>query len=131
MAGLKGFFQKLLGNNVPTSAADAFPAASNLPKNTTAASATEPEDYSLDSGQSAAELYEQVRAAAAPIDAAASPEELCGLHAEMTTDDIEQQLAYLYRRYNRAAASLDATMNREAEIMLDAVVAMRKTYLGK
>lgn len=131
MAGLSGFFKKLLGNNEPKSAASAFPAASNLPTNATAASATNTEDYSLDSGQSAAELYEQVRAASAPINAETPQEELCGLHSEMTTEDIEQQLAYLYRRYNRAAASLDAAMNREAEIMLDAVIAMREKYLGK
>ncbi len=131
MAGIKSFFNKLLSNKTPSSAADAFPAPSDLPTNSTAASATNSEEYSLDSGQSAAELYEQVRAASAPINAETPDEELCGLHAGMTTEDVEQQLAYLYRRYNRAAASLDATMNREAEIMLDAIVAMRKKYLGK
>lgn len=131
MAGLSGFFKKFLGNNAPKPTADPSPEASDLPTNATASSATNTEDYSLDAGQSAADLYEQVRAASAPINAETPHEELCGLHSEMTTDDVEQQLAYLYRRYNRAAASLDATMNREAEIMLDAVVAMRKKYLGK
>jgi len=131
MAGLTGFFKKLLGNNTPTSATKPASAASNLPTKSSAESATHPEEYSLDTGQSAAQLYEQVRAASAPIGTETPHEDLCGLHSEMTTEDIEHQLAYLYRRYNRAAASLDTTMNREAEIMLDAVVAMRRKYLGK
>lgn len=127
MAGLSGFFKKILGNNPPKPAKKSSRKASELPTNPT----TNSEDYSLDAGQSAADLYAQVRAASAPINPDTPHEELCGLHSEMTTEDIEQQLAYLYRRYNRAAASLDTKMNREAEIMLDAVVAMRKKYLGK
>ena len=57
------------------------------------------------------------------------PEQLCGISATMTQDQIRDHLAMLYRRHNRAAASLDAHLREEAEIMLDAVVQCREKLL--
>ncbi len=57
------------------------------------------------------------------------PEQLCGISATMTQDQIREHLAMLYRRHNRAASSLDAHLREEAEIMLDAVVHCREKLL--
>lgn len=64
------------------------------------------------------------------IDPNASPEVLCGLRDGMTKDELREHLAALYRRHNRAASSLDDQLRREAEIMLEAIVACRERYLG-
>lgn len=48
----------------------------------------------------------------------------------MTKDELREHLAALYRRHNRAASSLDDQLRREAEIMLEAIVACRERYLG-
>jgi hypothetical protein len=61
----------------------------------------------------------------------ASPEELCGLTPGMTPDEIRERLAMLYRRHNRAAASLDAALRSEAETMLDAIVQCRERLTGR
>lgn len=60
----------------------------------------------------------------------ARPEELCGLSPGMTQDQIRDHLASLYRRHNRAASSLEADLREEAELMLDAIVRCRETFLG-
>ena len=49
----------------------------------------------------------------------------------MTRDEIKARLALLYRRYNRATSSLDAKLRAEAEVMLDAVVALREKTFGQ
>jgi hypothetical protein len=64
------------------------------------------------------------------IDPTARPEDLCGLTPGMTTEEIRDHLAMLYRRHNRAASSLEGDLREEAEIMLDAVVRCRETFLG-
>jgi len=60
----------------------------------------------------------------------ARPEELCSLSPGMTQDQIRDHLAALYRRHNRAASSLEADLREEAELMLDAIVRCRETFLG-
>jgi hypothetical protein len=64
------------------------------------------------------------------LDAATPPEQLCGLTPEMTKEQIRDHLAMLYQRHNRAASSLEADLREEAELMLDAVVRCRETFLG-
>ena len=63
------------------------------------------------------------------LDPSQPPEILCDLRDGMTEEELQQQLAALYKRHNRAASSLDPKRRREAEIMLDAVVECRKKYL--
>ena len=48
----------------------------------------------------------------------------------MSKDEIKARLAFLYRRYNRATSSLDENLRAEAEIMLDAIVAVRERTFG-
>jgi hypothetical protein len=47
----------------------------------------------------------------------------------MKAEQIRDHLAMLYRRHNRAAASLDAGLREEAELMLDAIVQCREKFL--
>lgn len=58
------------------------------------------------------------------------PDELCGVTAEMTEEEVREQLAFLYRRYNRATSSLDPQLRAESEMMLDAIVAVREKHFG-
>jgi hypothetical protein len=48
----------------------------------------------------------------------------------MSTDQIRDHLARLYRRHNRAASSLEDGLRQEAERMLEAVVQCREKFLG-
>ncbi len=48
----------------------------------------------------------------------------------MSTDEIRDHLARLYRRHNRAASSLEDDLRQEAERMLEAVVQCREKFLG-
>ena len=57
-------------------------------------------------------------------------DELCGITASMSKDQIRERLAFLYRRYNRATSSLSPDLRAEAEVMLDAVVIMREKHFG-
>lgn len=57
-----------------------------------------------------------------------SPESICGINVKMPKYEIRKRLAVLYRRYNRAASSLDAKMRAESEMMLDAIVKVREKY---
>ncbi len=59
---------------------------------------------------------------------APSPESLCGITVKMPKYEIRKRLAVLYRRYNRAASSLDAGMRAESEMMLDAIVKVREKH---
>jgi hypothetical protein len=82
----------------------------------------------------------QPAAAAAPAKAAPAPappppkpksvEELCGITPRMNKEEVRSKLAVLYRRYNRAAGSLDSKLRAEAEEMLDAIVAVRDKVFG-
>ena len=74
-------------------------------------------------------VAEWEREARRGIDRDAPPEQLCGLTPDMSRDEIRDHLAMLYRRHNRAASSLDGTLREEAEIMLDAVVRCRESFL--
>lgn len=65
----------------------------------------------------------------APL-AGPTPEEICGIAPRMPKDQIRQRLALLYRRYNRAASSLDPKLRHEAERMLDAIVTVRENVFG-
>jgi hypothetical protein len=57
-------------------------------------------------------------------------EEMCGVTSKMGKEEVRQKLALLYRRYNRATSSLDAKLRSEAEVMLDAIVAVREKVIG-
>lgn len=57
-------------------------------------------------------------------------EELCGIDAKMNKDQIRERLKLLYRRHNRAASSLDPKIRAEADVMLDAIVAIREKTFG-
>ena len=71
-------------------------------------------------------------AKAAPVTKPAqTPEELCGIKAGMSKDEISAQLKLLYRRYNRGASSLDAKVRSEADAMLDAIVDVREKHFGE
>jgi hypothetical protein len=59
-----------------------------------------------------------------------SPEELCGIDAKMNKEAIRERLKLLYARFNRAASSLDEKTRREADVMLDAIVAVREKHFG-
>jgi hypothetical protein len=59
-----------------------------------------------------------------------TPEELCGITPKMAKDEVREQLALLYKRYNRATSSLDTTLKGEAEMMLDAIVVVREKVFG-
>ncbi len=67
---------------------------------------------------------------AAPPAPARSPEELCGIEAKMNKDQVRDRLKLLYRRFNRAASSLDARTRAEADQMLDAIVQVREKTFG-
>ncbi len=73
---------------------------------------------------------EWAKQAARRINPGATPEQLCGIEPGMTQEQISGQLAILYRRHNRAASSLEASLREEAEIMLDVIASMRQKHLG-
>lgn len=60
-----------------------------------------------------------------------TPEELLGIEPKMNKEQIRDQLKLLYRRYNRAASSLDGSTRSEADSMLDAIVAVREKHFGE
>lgn len=60
-----------------------------------------------------------------------SPEELCGITPKMNKEQIRDQLKLLYRRFNRAASSLDLKTRSEADAMLDAIVSVREKHFGQ
>lgn len=62
---------------------------------------------------------------------ARSPEDLCEITSRMTKAQIQARLKLLYRRYNRAASSLDARTRAEAERMLEAIVLVREKHFGE
>ena len=63
--------------------------------------------------------------------APSTPEEMCGITPKMTKEQIGAQLKVLYRRYNRGASSLNATVREDADRMLDAIVAIREKTFGE
>jgi len=67
----------------------------------------------------------------AKVEPKLSPEELCDIKPGMAREEIREHLAMLFRRHNRAAASLDEKLRSEAEVMLDAIVAVREKYLAR
>ena len=81
-----------------------------------------------DKSSSAAARDAWAREAARPIDASATPEELCGISPDMPREQIAEKLAALYRRHNRAASSLEAHLREEAEFMLEVIAAMKQKY---
>jgi len=58
-------------------------------------------------------------------------EDLLGIDAKMGKEQIRDHLKLLYRRYNRAASSLDHAVRSEADSMLDAIVAVREKHFGE
>ena len=54
---------------------------------------------------------------------------MCGIAPNMPKEKIREELAKLFRRHNRAGASLDEKLREEAEVMLDAIVSVRERYL--
>lgn len=60
-----------------------------------------------------------------------TPEELCEIQSGMSKSDIHARLKLLYRRYNRAASSLEAKTRAEAEKMLNAIVEVREKHFGQ
>jgi hypothetical protein len=59
-----------------------------------------------------------------------TPEEICGITAKMSKDEVRTRLAFLYKRYNRATSSLNAKLRAEANEILDAVVEVREKVFG-
>lgn len=74
---------------------------------------------------------QKAAASVAPASAAVSPEKLCGIEPKMSKDQIRDRLKLLYRRYNRAASSLDNATRLEADGMLDAIVQVREKTFGE
>ena len=72
----------------------------------------------------------KVRRLVTPSAPTIDPETLCGITAEMTHEEVYARLASLYRRYNRATSSLNASLRSEAEQMLTAIVAVRERIWG-
>lgn len=60
----------------------------------------------------------------------ATAESLCGISPKMPREEVKAQIKLLYRRYNRAASSLDVNVRAEAERMLDAIVEVREKRIG-
>jgi hypothetical protein len=60
-----------------------------------------------------------------------SADELCEVTSKMNKDQIRERLRLLYRRYNRAASSLNAATRAEAEKMLNAIVTVREKNFGE
>jgi len=58
-----------------------------------------------------------------------TPEGICGIDPAMDREAIRRHLATLYKRHNDAAGSLDPALRKEAEVMLDAIVACREKYV--
>lgn len=56
--------------------------------------------------------------------------ERCGITHDMDPQQVRQQLAFLYRRYNRAASSLNANLRVEARQYLDAIAELREQHFG-
>ena len=89
--------------------------------------------------QSAAEAKKASAAPAAPaaapqplkVEPPKSAEELCGVEGKMNKEQVRERLRLLYRRYNRAASSLNAATRAEAERMLDAIVSVREKHFGE
>ncbi|MBE7498357.1 MAG: hypothetical protein HS117_25750 [Verrucomicrobiaceae bacterium] len=77
-------------------------------------------------------LDQVVKGRAADMPAKArTPEELCEITPKMSKDEIKARLKLLFRRFNRGASSLDPKVRAEADIMLDAVVAVREKHFGE
>ncbi len=76
-----------------------------------------------------AEALRQAALEAARIEASKDPEVLCGVNAKMSPVEIENRLAALYRRHNRAASSLNEEMREEAEHMLESIAICRERLL--
>jgi len=64
------------------------------------------------------------------VEPAKSPDELCGIEPKWNKDQVKERLKLLYRRYNRAASSLNNSTRGEADAMLDAIVAVREKHFG-
>ena len=60
-----------------------------------------------------------------------TPEGLLGIEPKMNKEQIREHLKLMYRRYNRAASSLDNNTRSEADSMLDAIVAVREKHFGE
>ena len=72
-----------------------------------------------------------LKPASEPVAAVAqSPEEMCGITSKMNKEAIREHLKMLYARFNRSASSLAAKTRKEADAMLDAIVAVREKHFG-
>jgi hypothetical protein len=87
------------------------------------------EKYQSEKGKTADKKASK-SAAKTPAKKPPTAEELCGVTSKMGKDEVRQKLALLYRRYNRATSSLDSKLRSEAEVMLDAIVAVREKVIG-
>lgn len=68
--------------------------------------------------------------ATAPAAPPKTPEEMCEVTSKMTKSEIHARLKLLYKRYNRAASSLNAQTRSEADAMLNAIVEVREKHFG-
>ncbi|MDB6120990.1 MAG: hypothetical protein JWO08_4771 [Verrucomicrobiaceae bacterium] len=68
---------------------------------------------------------------AAKSSAPKTPEGLLGIEPKMSKEQIREHLKLMYRRYNRAASSLDNNTRSEADSMLEAIVAVREKHFGQ
>lgn len=71
-----------------------------------------------------------VAAPAKASSAPKTPEELCEITPKMSKSEIHARLKLLYKRYNRAASSLNAQTREEADAMLNAIVEVREKHFG-
>lgn len=117
---LKTLFKKVKESPTPKPAAKFAPAAP----------VKADENFRPEKGAKAADKKAAKSAAKAPTKQPPTAEELCGVTSKMGKDEVRQKLALLYRRYNRATSSLDAKLRSEAEVMLDAIVAVREKVIG-
>lgn len=119
---IQSISKSLSGKPAPTTPA---PARQTAP----APSRANPEPAGRTGGKSVLQRLASTPAAAPT--GSQTPEGLCGIAAGMTKSEISARLKLLYRRYNRAASSLDASTRAEADRMLDAIVQVREKHFGE
>ena len=113
------------GATAPPGISSAPPA----PKPAAAAPAPAASPASQDKKPAALQQWE--KDASRALDPKAGPEQICGITPGMSREEIQERLAMLYRRHNRAASSLDEKLREEAEVMLEAISALREKHFGR
>ena len=110
-----------------TRQSDVAPVKAAPPAKTEAKAATPPPPAGPPPSATAKAAPAPVKHSAAPK----TPEEMLGIDSKMNKEQIRDVLKLLYRRYNRAASSLENATRLEADTMLDAIVAVREKHFGE